>query len=301
MCVLVVARGPLAEAFGLERQPVRWKREAGRPIEFTVNMAQVPNTLPQDRYVAFVKKALEAWQQVETADVPFAVAGIITDEAKTEPQADGVNTVFWKPGFVPRDQFAGKAYPFPSECDILLAPKPPFTLLDVQGIVMHELGHCLGLAHSTAPGVMKKFTGLPALGYDDRVAVSLLYPNHRRPLEEATAVLRGRVVDHDGDPLTGAILQVLDGKTGNLILAGFSGLVNAQRRPDPSGQFELPGIPPGRHRLRIQPMDAFSAADPPGYGAPAGPPRSFAPRVIDLPELGAGEAKDIGKLAVEDS
>ncbi|MBI3020580.1 MAG: hypothetical protein HYY59_01075, partial [Candidatus Omnitrophica bacterium] len=66
MCVLVVARGPLAEAFGLERQPVRWKREAGRPIEFTVNMAQVPNTLPQDRYVAFVKKALEAWQQVET-------------------------------------------------------------------------------------------------------------------------------------------------------------------------------------------------------------------------------------------
>jgi hypothetical protein len=57
---------------------------------------------------------------------------------------------------------------------------------------MHELGHCMGMGHTVAASVMTKFQGLPALGHDDQVIVSLLYPNPEQPLEEQTATLSGR-------------------------------------------------------------------------------------------------------------
>jgi len=285
-------------AFGFLEEATQW--EPGKPIEFVINMTHVPATFTQEQYVEYVRKALEPWKRVATANLPFTIGPIINDSTKTQPQGDGTNMIFWQPGFIPKDMFAGKAYPFASECDILLAPRPPFTLVDIQAIVMHELGHCMGLAHSAAPGVMTKFSGLPSLGYDDHVAVSLLYPNRKDTLEETTATISGRVVDGDGDPVVAAVLWVLDGQTGRILTAGFSGLVKAQRRKDASGKFELPGIPPGRHRLQIQPMDAFAAADPEGYGAPAGAPLSFRPNRLDLPELSAGDSHDVGTISLED-
>jgi len=48
------------------------------------------------------------------------------------------------------------------------------------------------------------------------------------------------------------------------------------------------------------PMDAFTAADPSGYGAPSDPPEPFNPRWIDLPELSAGETDDLGTIVLED-
>ena len=196
--------------------------------------------------------------------------------------------------------FAGKAYPFPSECDILLQPQAPFTLIDVRAIVIHELGHCLGLAHSTAHSVMTKFQGLPSLGLDDAIAASLLYPQADASLERTTAAIKGQV-KRRGRPLLGAVLRAVDVRTQRIVIAGFSGLIEAQRHRDASGRFELPGLPPGRYTLKVEPMDVFAAADPPGYGSPVDvAPAPFAPLAIDLPELEAGDAYDVGTLDVED-
>jgi hypothetical protein len=296
--LLVLLVPQIAAAFGFQDKPTRWPR--GKSIEFTINMAGVPANLPQERYVESLKKALDAWRAIETLDLPFAIGNILTDEDKTEPKADGVNMIFWKPGFAPRDQFAGKAYPFATECDILLAPKPPFTLLDVQATLMHELGHCMGLSHSTAMSVMTKFQGLPTIGYDDRIALALLYPNHKWELKRRTATITGRVTRRHS-PLVGAVLRIIDAKTQRIILSGFSGLVDSQRRVDSSGRFELPGLPEGYAILRIEPMDAFAASDPEGYGAPVDrAPAAFHPLTINLPELDAGDIHDVGTLTVSD-
>jgi len=282
--------------YGFEKRSTKWK---SGPVEFVVNTAHLPSTLPRNQYVETLRKALQPWQAIAEADLPFAIGPVVDDAGKTSAVSDGVNMIFWQPGFVPKDLFAGKAYPFAEECDILLAPRPPVTLIDIQAIVMHELGHCMGLAHSTAQGVMTKFTGLPALGHDDRVAAALRYPNSRQRLASATATLRGRVVFENGSPLMGAILRIRDGTTQRLILAGFSGLVDGQRRHDPSGRFELRGVPPGQHTLLIEPMDAFVAADPDGYGAPVtDPPASFPSRAVALPPLEAGAAHDLGTISV---
>ncbi len=297
-CALVLGQ-PSVQAFGFDETPTQWP--AGSTIEFVVNMAGVPEGLAQDQYVASLRKALEAWRAVQTVELPFAIGPMITDAGRISPKADGTNMIFWKPGFVARDQYAGKAYPYHTECDILLSPKPPFTLLDVQATVMHELGHCMGLAHSTAASVMTKFQGLPSIGYDDTIALALLYPRTDWPLKRRTATLKGKVV-LQGDPLSGALVRVIDVGSSRVILAGFSGLVNGQRRKDPSGRFELPGLPPGqRLTLRVEPMDDFTASDPPGYGAPVTTrPPSFHPLVMELPELDAGDVHDAGTLTVLD-
>jgi len=298
VCFIVCPRR--AAAFGFERDATQWKREGKRPIEFVVNLAQFPSTFTAEQYLAYLRKGLEPWSRVATADVPFTIASTVNEEDKTSPEEDGVNMIFWKANFVPHDQFAGKAYPFASECDILLAPKPPFTLIDVEAIIMHELGHCLGLAHSTAHSVMTKFQGLPALGSDDAIGVSLLYPREEAPLEQTTASLTGRVL-RQGKPLLGAVLRVVDPHTQRIVVSGFSGLIDGQHRVSKGGRFELPGLPPGRYALHLEPMDAFAAADPKGYGAPVNiPPPTFQPITVELPALSAGDSHDVGTLNLEE-
>ena len=286
-------------AFGFERDATQWKRDGKHPIEFVINLAQFPSTFTPEQYLTYLRNGLEPWSRVTTADVPFTIQGTIDEPEKTAAEEDGVNMIFWKPNFVPHDQFAGKAYPFASECDILLAPKPPFTLIDVEAIIMHELGHCLGLAHSTAHSVMTKFQGLPALGSDDAIGVSLLYPREDVSLERTTASLSGLVL-REGKPLRGAVLRVVDSKTQRIVVSGFSGLIDGQRRVSRGSRFELLGIPPGRYTLHVEPMDAFAAADPKGYGAPVSvPPPTFQPMSVELSELSAGDTHDVGTLNLE--
>ena len=105
-----------------------------------------------------------------------------------------------------------------------------------------------------------------------------------------------------GNPVSGALLRVVDVGSSRVILAGFSGLVDGQRRKDPTGRFELPGVPSGKRlTLRVEPMDDFTASDPSGYGAPVMVrPPSFHPVIVELPELSAGDMHDVGTLLVVD-
>ncbi len=262
-------------------------------------MAGAPATLSAAQVTETVQDALMPWAGVQTADLPFVTGVVINDSGKATPAADGQNTIFWNIGAPRTDMVAGKAYPMAAECDIQLQPQAPFTLLDVQAIVLHEVGHCLGLEHSAAAGVMTKFQGLPALGADDVAGASILHPGRAQSLARMTASVLGQV-QRSGEPLMGAVIRIVSPAAGRVVVAGFSGRVHGQQRIDREGRFELPGIPPGLYRLHVEPMDAFVAADPDGYGAPvADPPPPFLPLVLTLPELEAGQAHDVGVLSLQ--
>ena len=141
---------------------------------------------------------------------------------------------------------------------------------------------------------------LTALTPDDQAGLSVLLPSVRHPLGEATATLRGRVVRWDRAPLVGAVLSVIDGKTRRVVLGGFSGLGDQQRRPDSSGRFELPGVPPGTHQLLVQPMASFGGINDGHHGLPTTDSIVFKPVTVELPALEAGDAKDIGDVAVSE-
>lgn len=263
-------------------------------------MANAPDTFTPEQIREFIERAFKPWSDVETSAIQVIISKVINDPTKTKPQADQENVIFWEYLRTPRESNAeGKAYPYATECDIWLYPQAPFTLIDVHGIIMHELGHCLGLAHSVATGVMPKFTGLPILGVDDKIALSILHPHPTKLIEKTSATIKGQVM-RKGQPLVGALLRVIDRRNGRVILNGFSGLVDNQTRKDASGYFELPGIPPGRYKLIVEPMDEFIAHDLIGYGAPVSTaPDPFKRLSIELPNLKEGDVYNVGRIKVE--
>lgn len=286
-----------AEAYGFLERSTSWKGE-GR-VEFVVNMTNAPPASTEKQILEFVQRGLEVWNQVETSRLTFTLGKPIDDPAKNRAEADGMNVIFWQELSGRRtDNVAGKAHSFATDCDIQLLPMSPYTLLDVQALVMHELGHCMGLAHSAVTGVMTKFQGFPVLSKDDVAGASILNPHPTQSLKRRTVTLTGRIM-RGSRPLVGALLSVFDRRTGHTVLAGFSGLVDGQRRKDSSGRFELLGLSPGRFKLLVEPMNVFVADNPTGFGAPVQkPPEPFRRLSIDLPELAAGDTHDVGKLKV---
>jgi hypothetical protein len=77
----------------------------------------------------------------------------------------------------PAQANVSRSGPWITGCEVRLDPLHFFALSETarQGVVTHELGHCLGLAHSGEPGIMKS-PYLYDFGDDDVRAVQALYP-----------------------------------------------------------------------------------------------------------------------------
>lgn len=240
------------------------------------------------------ERGIRAWTEIETADLEILLEEE-TVAADAGRMGDGINTI----GFSSLDIVAGG--PFATAdvqytrgrvtgCDIHLspdylegrsldAPTAFEELLDyLARTVMHEVGHCLGLAHSAMnptwlarPGAVERPPGHfpdgvtslqphPRMSYgtirtvvlepDDAVGASLLYP--APGFVESRGALTGRVLLASGQPAPFVYVQ-------SVTYAADGAVFGAGAFTDSWGQFLLEGLEPGFRHFWIRPLHQILA------------------------------------------
>jgi hypothetical protein len=257
---------------GGETVDVRW---ATPPIRYFVNERDVAGVSAADLRGA-VSRAASTWQAVPGATIRFEDQGFTT---AAPVGLDGRNTL----GFLDRpdldrvlgatsllldsttgtiveaDVFLNTAFPWS------VAPQGQAGRVDLESVVLHELGHFVGLGHSaigeterTASGgrrvlgsgaVMFPIALTPGatadrvLQDDDMAAVQDLY------VADAARGSRGSItgrVTKGGRGVFGAHLLAFNVETGRMV-GGFS--LSAD------GAFVIAGLDPGPHIVRVEPLD----------------------------------------------
>ena len=260
-----------------------------------------------------VERAAATWSRVESAKVRFQFQGMTSAPAEG---IDGRTTL----GFIDRpdldrvlgatsfliDTTSGEI----AEADIFFNSRFAFSVsengqanrVDLESVVLHELGHLLGLGHSAIGETERSSNGsrrvlgsgsvmFPialssgavadrVLQADDIAGISDLYP---APPTSDTGGIVGRVTKN-GQGVMGAHVVAFNPETG--IIVGNFTLTNA-------GEFVIARLPPGPYILRVEPLDD---ADPDSFfpGAIDTDFRvTYAPRMVVAPHGGSSPSIEI--------
>lgn len=321
--VLIVAQPIPADAYlkfgfrvGDRTVDVKWTEQ---PIRYFVNERDIPGVTAGD-FRAAVGRAAATWQAIESSAVQFEFLGTtgappsMIDGRTTlgfldRPDLDGVlgATSFILDSstgaIVEADVFFNTAFPWS------VAPQGEPGRADVESVVLHELGHLIGLGHSaigeterTASGgrrviasgsVMFPIAMTPgaiadrALQADDVAGASDLYPEGDHRAE--TGSVRGRVT-LGGRGVSGAHVTAFNPATGMLV-GGFT--------LDESGSFVIAGLTPGPHILRVEPLDdgdveSFLGGEP---DVDVDFRAAYAPRMLVAPRGGSSDEIEIAVVA----
>ena len=252
-----------------------------------------------------VERGLAAWNAIETASLEL----VLDAETLADDQGragDGINTI----GFSSAERVAGGRFATAdiqstrgriTGCDVHLGPTwltdwssdDPAVLAQVTDhltrTVMHEIGHCLGLAHSATnptwlarPGVTERPEGHfpdgvtalqphPRMSYgtirtvvlepDDEIGASLLYP--APGFLASRGALTGRIVLASGEPAPFVYVT-------SVAYASDGARFGPGVFTDNWGQFLLEGLAPGLRHFWIRPLHQVLAHSFIGEAAMAG-------------------------------
>jgi hypothetical protein len=288
-----------------KRSPVRWFARDSAANGVAASVMQ-----------ATVARAFGTWEAVPTASIGFSFVGFTSaspfdDDGvsvigfENEPNED---RVLGSTGFtidittgeiVEADIFLNSAFLWSTSA----AGDP--ARFDLESVVLHEIGHFLGLGHSALgetqllgpdsrrvlasgsvmfPIAFGRGNTLDrTLQADDIAGVSSVYPDGDVATRTGTA--KGRVLKN-GRGVFGAHVVAFNVQTGRLI-GGFT--LNA------SGEFAIGGLTPGPHVIRVEPLDDasvesfFDAKDP----VDANFAVTYASRLVVVPAGGTSQSVDI--------
>jgi hypothetical protein len=316
VCVVAessVTHAYLENAVAVDDAPVtlRW---SGMPIRWFATDRDVPGVSATD-FQAAAARAFATWDDLPSASIDTEFVGFTAAEPFDDDglsvlgcqSAPDLTTVLAATGYT-IDTVTGALV----ESDIFFNSAFAWSVsdagdsgrFDVQSVATHEIGHLLGLGHSAlgetelladggrhviASGAVMFPFSLGAGRTDDRVlqpddvaGISDLYPS--AGYRARTGAIRGRV-RRDGHGVFGAHVVAFNPETGALI-GGFS-LTS-------DGDFEIAGLTPGPHVIRVEPLDD---ADVESFFDAATVDLDFQvtfyPRLFVVPTGGVGEHIDV--------
>src|SRR5688572_9853941 len=301
----------LTQSVGSTQTPLKWNMPR---VRWFATERGVPG-ITAAQFQTAVASAFATWEAVPTASiafqfvgftsaVPFEDDGISTLGFDAEPDLDRVlgATTFvvdtLSSEIVESDVFFNSIFTWST------AQAGDASRFDLQSVATHEIGHFVGLGHSAlgeteirpdggrrvlASGAVmfpislgRGSTADRTLQPDDIAGVSDLYPDGG--FSDDTGAVTGRVL-RNGNAVIGAHVVAFNPRTGALI-GGFS--------LGEGGAFQIGGLTPGAHVLRVEPLDD---ADVDSFFSPMGIDVDFqvtlSPRLVVAPEGGGSDRVDI--------